>query len=154
MRNNMRLEAIARVSGDTQHPALQGMVRFYQLPQGVLVQAEVNGLPNDTKVCAANIYAMHIHETGSCTGSVKQPFADTGGHYNPEGCPHPAHAGDLPPLFGNNGFAWAAVYTNRFRVSEVIGRAVIIHENLDDFTSQPSGNPGIGIGCGVIEAVR
>lgn len=154
MQNNMQPDAIAQISGDAQHPDLRGMVRLYQLPQGVLVQTVVNGLPNDPKPCAANIYAMHIHETGSCTGSVNQPFADTGGHYNPEHCPHPAHAGDLPPLFGNNGYAWEVVFTDRFRVGEVIGRSVIIHANPDDFMTQPSGNSGARIGCGVIKAVK
>jgi Cu-Zn family superoxide dismutase len=95
---------------------------------------------------------MHIHEGGSCTGNAADPFADAGSHYNPEGCEHPAHAGDLPPLFSNRGTAWGAVLTDRFSVGEISGKTVIIHLNPDDFTTQPAGNSGAKIACGVIRA--
>ncbi|MCX7614928.1 MAG: superoxide dismutase family protein, partial [Clostridiales bacterium] len=65
-------------------------------------------------------------------------------------CNHPGHAGDLPPLFGNYGHAFMAVFTGRVSVSEIIGRTVIIHASPDDFTTQPSGNSGKKIACGQI----
>ena len=71
-------------------------------------------------------------------------------HYNPNQCAHPYHAGDLPPLFGSNGYAFEAFLTDRFTVSEVIGRTVIIHSKPDDFSTQPSGNSGEKIACGEI----
>ena len=71
-------------------------------------------------------------------------------HYNPHGCDHPYHAGDLPPLFETSGLALSAFLTDRFTVDEVIGRTVIIHDQPDDFTTQPSGNSGTKIACGVI----
>lgn len=143
--------AIAHIHGDRAHAALNGFVRFYQMRQGVLVEAELYGLPTSPNPCAPNIFALHIHEHGSCTGNQKDAFADVGSHFNPQGCPHPAHAGDLPPLFGMRGYAWGAVYTERFRVAQVLGRAVIVHAGPDDFTSQPAGNAGAKIGCGIIQ---
>ncbi len=52
------------------------------------------------------------------------------------------HAGDLPPLLSNNGRAYCQVLTGRFRVSDVIGKTVVIHSGPDDFMTQPSGNAG------------
>ena len=72
-------------------------------------------------------------------------------HYNPKDCPHPYHAGDMPPLFGNNGEAFMAFMTDRFTVEEIIGKTVIIHSNPDDFTTQPGGNSGEKIACGKIK---
>ncbi len=95
---------------------------------------------------SSNFYAFHIHEFGDCSGD----FQKAGGHYNPQGSMHPDHAGDLPPLLGNQGYAWASFYDKRFTINEIIGKSVIIHENRDDFTSQPSGDPGPMIGCGEI----
>ena len=58
-------------------------------------------------------------------GTPEDPFALAEGHYNPDNCPHPYHAGDLPPLFGNKGIAWSAFLTDRFRVGDVIGKTVL-----------------------------
>ena len=80
-----------------------------------------------------------------------QPFPNTGNHYNPGNVPHPEHAGDLPPLLSNNGYAWMSFYTSRVNVEDLIGRSLVIHSMRDDFTTQPSGNSGDKIGCGVIE---
>ncbi len=78
------------------------------------------------------------------------PFDKTGNHYNPTKEPHPDHAGDLIPLMGNQGYAWLAFYDKRFQISEIMGRSVVIHTMPDDFKSQPSGDAGGKIGCGVI----
>ena len=51
---------------------------------------------------------------------------------------------------GNSGYGWLSFYDKRFTVKEIMGRSVVLHSGLDDFTSQPSGNPGVVIGCGVI----
>lgn len=143
-------DARAVVNGSSAHPSIEGFVNFYQIPGGVFLTAQVQGLPQGDGPCAPNIFGFHIHEGGSCTGNAEDPFADTGMHYNPRNCPHPAHAGDLPPLFGNKGYAVMAVFTDRFSVNEIIGRSVIIHASPDDFTTQPSGNSGTKIACGRI----
>ena len=90
---------------------------------------------------------FHIHEGMGCGGD---DFAETMGHYNPKDCPHPYHAGDLPPLFADAGMAWMAVLTSRFTLEEVLGRTVVIHAMPDDFHTQPAGNSGRKIACGVI----
>jgi Cu-Zn family superoxide dismutase len=94
---------------------------------------------------------MHIHEGRSCTGNAADPFADTGGHFNPKNQPHPLHAGDLPPLFSNGGFGYYSFFTARFRPAEIIGRTVVIHSGPDDFKTQPAGDSGSKIACGVVE---
>ncbi|HHV51042.1 MAG TPA: superoxide dismutase family protein [Candidatus Avimonas sp.] len=142
-------EARAVAMGDKDYSSLYGVVSFYPAGKGTLITAEVNGLPQTQ----TNIYAMHIHQGSSCTGNEQDPFADTGGHYNPGNLPHPEHLGDLPPLFGNGGFAYYSFYTEKFRPSDVIGRTVVIHHQPDDFKTQPSGDSGRKIGCGVIKKV-
>lgn len=142
--------AAAYLRGSGSFPAIKGMARFYAIPEGVLVCIEANGLPFDP-ARPFDIYACHIHGGESCTGNGEDPFADAGTHFNPSGAEHPYHAGDLPPLFGNYGFAWCAVFTSRFKIDEIIGKALIIHRDPDDFTTQPAGKSGAKIACGIIE---
>ena len=142
--------AYAKIEGDISHRELNGLAAFFTLDNGVLVVTEVRGLPTFETQCERGIFAMHIHGGGSCTGPSDDPFKDALMHYNPSDCRHPNHAGDLPPLFSNDGFAFSAVYTERFIVSEIIGRTVVIHAAPDDFMTDPSGNSGARIGCGVI----
>lgn len=137
-------QAEARLSGSAAAPTLSGAVQFCQMLQGVLVTAHISGLPQDN---TDGFFALHIHEGTSCAG---YGFPDTLGHYNPSGAPHPSHAGDLPPLLSNGGEAYLSVLTNRFRLTDVIGRTVVIHSGPDDFRSQPAGNAGTKIACGVI----
>lgn len=145
-----RPQAAARVAGSERYPNLSGTVRFYQTREGVIVWAEIHGLPCSQLPCQERIFGFHIHTGPGCAGNMDDPFADAMSHYNPNGCEHPNHAGDLPPLFGQNGFALCVFLTDRFSVNEVVGRTVIIHDHPDDFTTQPSGNSGTKIACGVI----
>lgn len=140
-------DATAWIRGNAQNPQLSGVIRFYSTPySGVLVEAEIFGLPNISTQSSSDFYAMHIHEKGDCT----MPFDNTGDHYNPTKEEHPNHVGDMVPLMGNQGYAWLAFYDKRFMISEIIGRSVIIHQMPDDFETQPSGNLGSKIGCGII----
>lgn len=139
-------DAYANILGSAENPTLQGTVKFYSAGDGTLVEAIIFGLPHDT-LHSSRFYGFHIHENGNCT----QPFDQTGNHYNPTNMPHPDYAGDMPPLLGNQGFAYSIFYTDRFTVKDITGRSVIIHASPDDFTTQPSGNSGIKIGCGVIQ---
>lgn len=143
-------DARACIHGSASYPAIRGTVCFYQTEHGVLVAAEIRGLPTEREHCSAPFFGFHIHSGTSCSGSPAMPFENAGGHYNPCGCSHPHHAGDLPPLPGSHGCAFLVFLTDRFRLCKVLGRTVIIHRNPDDFTSQPSGNAGEMIACGRI----
>lgn len=143
--------AIARVQGNQSYPNLHGLVSFYETAEGILVLSTVIGLPFTPGDCSSRVFGFHIHEGTSCTGTAENPFAYAGAHYNPENCRHPYHAGDMPPLFGNCGYTFSVFLTNRFMPENIIGCTVIIHADPDDFTTQPSGNAGEMIACGVIE---
>lgn len=148
-----RAQAVTDIAGSESYPDLSGTVRFYQTKDGVIVYAEISGLPHDALPCHGRIFGFHIHKGTDCGGDMADPFSDAVSHYDPSGCEHPYHAGDLPPLFGNSGYALCAFLTDRFSVDEVIGRTVIIHDRPDDFTTQPSGNSGTKIACGPIRRV-
>lgn len=145
-----RAQAAASIAGSGSCPDVSGTVRFYQTKEGVIVLAEVSGLPQGSLPCHERVFGFHIHTGSDCGGNMDDPFADAMSHYDPDGCEHPFHAGDLPPLFGNGGIALSLFLTNRFSVDEIIGRTVIIHDHPDDFITQPSGNSGTKIACGVI----
>lgn len=147
-------DAVAKLRGSEAYPDIFGVVRLFQSREGVYVTTSIQELPVNEGACASRIFAFHIHDGGSCTGNAKDPFANAGMHDNPNNCPHPYHAGDLPPVFGNGGSAWGAVLTDRFSVRDVLGKTVILHANPDDFTTQPSGNAGEKIACGVIMATK
>lgn len=145
-----RNRAVAAISGGKKYPDLRGTVTFNGMEEGVLVTVQVTGLPVQNECCGCGVYGFHIHSGGSCTGTEANEFADADGHFNPRGCPHPYHAGDMPPLFGNHGMAYMSFLTDRFTLEEIIGKTVIIHSKPDDFTTQPSGDSGEMIACGVI----
>lgn len=132
--------AIAQVRGS----GITGTVKFYQMPGGILVKAEIFGLPKENP---DGFFAFHIHQGADCGGVG---FSNSGGHFNPANQPHPRHAGDLPPLLSNNGRAFLAVMTDRFSLADIRGRTVVIHSGPDDFHTQPAGNPGTKIACGII----
>lgn len=143
--------ARAQLRGSRQFPRLRGTLWLYPVGGGTLAAAEVSHLPVSQETCAPNIFALHIHQGASCSGTAEDPFANTAGHFNPEDCPHPAHAGDLPPLFADRkGFACMAVYTDRFQPQDVVGRTIVVHSGVDDFKTQPAGAAGSKIACGEI----
>ena len=141
--------AIARVWGSDDYPNIRGNVRFYDTPMGVMVVADITGLPKGEK-CKEKIFGFHIHAGHSCTGNADDSFADTLTHYDMGNCEHPYHAGDMPSLFGADGYAFSAFLSNRFTIDEIIGKTVVIHDSPDDFSTQPSGNSGKKIACGEI----
>ena len=140
-------DAVAQICGGMEAPKLTGCVQFYQENGCVLIQARISGLPESK----TGFYGFHIHQGESCSG---MDFSETGSHYNPTDWAHPKHAGDLPPLLGCGGNAYLSVKTDRFSVRDIIGRTVVIHSDPDDFHSQPAGNAGKKIACGVIRKSR
>lgn len=146
---NAKIGGIAKIKGSTDYPEINGTVQFFRQKGGVLVYAEVWGLPKES-----SFYGFHIHQGTACSGNENDPFALALTHYNPLDRPHPYHAGDLPPLLSSGGHAISVFLTNRFTLSEVLGKVIIIHSSPDDFKTQPSGNSGEKIACGVIISTK
>lgn len=133
---------------------VRGRVTFSNEPNGVLVVAELSGLNE-------GLHGFHIHETGDCSAP---DASSAGSHFNPSNHPHGApdapaaerHAGDLGNIeAGADGIARyervdANVQTSG--AASIIGKAVVVHGGQDDYVSQPSGDAGSRVACGVIEA--
>lgn len=138
----------------TQGNNISGYVRFYQSGKDtVRVTAQVNGLAPNSE------HGFHVHENGNCSAPDAM---SAGGHYNPTGHQHgkagpQSHVGDLPSLVANNDGVASLVYeTQTISIgtglpSDVKGRGIIVHKDKDDFTTQPTGNSGARLGCGVIQ---
>jgi len=129
-----------------------GEVTFEQMGDKVRVTAQVIGLkPNQE-------HGFHIHEVGDCSSGDGMSAK---GHFNPYGKPHgrggERHAGDLPNLKADaKGRAHLTVDLDIITVTpgptSIIGRGIIVHAQPDDYTSQPVGNAGARMACGVIRA--
>ena len=143
--------AYAKISGSSKYPGIQGTLTIYDTYGGSILMIEIADIAGAGGEKENGFLGLHIHEGSSCSGSQTDPFADAGGHDNPQGRPHPQHAGDLPPLLVNEGAAWMMVYTGRFYPEDVVGKTVIVHGMPDDFHSQPSGDSGEKIACGEIK---
>ena len=129
-----------------------GEVTFEQMGDKVRVTAQVIGLkPNQE-------HGFHIHEAGDCSSGDGMSAK---GHFNPYGKPHgrgaERHAGDLPNLKADaKGRAKLTVDVDILTVTagpaSVVGRGIIVHAQPDDYASQPVGNAGARMACGVIKA--
>jgi len=148
-----KAHAVAKMSG-LDGSAL-GTVDFAQTAHGVLITFDLHGLP-------PGAHGIHVHTSGNCDAKVK--FTSAGPHYSPEpkvhgfmskGGPHP---GDLPNQWAAaDGTLRASTVTNQFSLGngkksifDRDGAAIIVHAKGDDYMSQPSGNSGDRIACGVI----
>jgi Cu-Zn family superoxide dismutase len=132
-----------------------GTVGFYRSDDHLIAQIKITGLvPGRT-------HGFHVHEKGDCSS----PDAESaGGHYNPTSQPHGPqdaahHAGDLPALTADaSGVASTRVHLRGVSIgaggTDLTGRALVVHANPDDYKTQPTGNSGARIACGVIEARR
>jgi Cu-Zn family superoxide dismutase len=143
------VKAIA-VLNPTQNNKVTGTVTFSKVELGVKIVADIKGL-------TPGAHGFHIHQFGNCSA----PNADSaGGHYNPEGKLHGApenrerHTGDFGNLVADStGKAYLERTDTVISMSgphSVIGRGIIIHDVSDDMTTQPTGNAGARVACGVI----
>jgi Cu-Zn family superoxide dismutase len=134
--------------------AAQGTVTFTQHGDHVMVKADVTGLAPNSE------HGFHVHEKGDCSAPDAM---SAGGHFNPGGKPHGSssapehHAGDMPNLKADaNGRAQATFHLTGVTVApgptSVVGRAAVVHKDPDDYKTQPTGNSGGRIACGVIAA--
>ncbi|CAG2156804.1 Superoxide dismutase-like protein YojM precursor [compost metagenome] len=131
-----------------------GRVTFDQQAAGVMVVVAVTGLPPGTS------HGFHVHEKGDCSAPDAM---SAGGHFNPSGKPHGQmtmpehHAGDMNNLTADaSGNARVQFLMPDVTVgagpNSVIGKAVVVHKDPDDYRTQPTGNSGGRIACGVIAA--
>ncbi|MBU1316886.1 MAG: superoxide dismutase family protein [Alphaproteobacteria bacterium] len=131
-----------------------GNATLTEAPGGVLIEVEVSGLP------ASQWVAFHVHETGSCDHTTGHESA--GGHFNPGDKEHGyksangPHAGDMPNQYvGTDGTMRAQVLNTSVTLDDaengIQGKALMVHAGADDYESQPSGDAGERLACGVIE---
>ena len=134
--------------------SVAGEVRLTETRSAVRAHVELKGLVPKSE------HGFHIHDKGDCSAA---DAASAGGHFNPGGSPHgrpgsgPHHAGDIASLTADaagtvradlvfEGVTLAAGPTS------IIGRSLVVHRDLDDYTTQPAGNSGPRFACGVIVA--
>lgn len=151
-----RPDAVAVLTAGPVVKEIRGSVGFRDGSDGVVVTVDVKGLPSfRAGQPPVGPHGFHIHEGGSCeVGDEANPFLSAGGHWNPDGQPHGNHAGDFPVLFSKKGTARLMFVTDRFSVDDIVGRTVIVHLNPDDYRSQPAGDSGLRIACGVVQRAR
>jgi Cu-Zn family superoxide dismutase len=132
----------------TQGSKAIGEVSFEQTSGGVHVLAIVNHLPPGS-------HGFHIHEKGDCSAP---DGASADGHFNPTSQPHgnpmagAHHAGDLPALKADaKGVAKLDTSVSGVAVSSIVGRGLVVHADPDDYRTQPTGNSGARLACGVIQ---
>ncbi len=143
--------ALAELQPTTGQTA-QGSVWLVQKRDYVAVHARVKGLKPGSE------HGFHIHENGDCSDNGNA----AGGHFNPAGAPHgavtgPHHLGDMPSLRADAGGEAEYQYDIRGVLmsggaGDLMGKAAVVHANPDDYATQPSGNSGARIACGVILA--
>ncbi len=127
-----------------------GVITFSKAAEGVNVSVEMKGL-------TPGKHGFHIHEFGDCSAA---DGTSAGGHFNPDGHDHAGqdapvrHAGDLGNIdadaSGNAKFEFLDKQIRLNRPNSIVGHSIIIHEKEDDMKTQPTGNAGPRVACGVI----
>lgn len=131
---------------------VRGTMQFIQIGDKVHIRGQVTGLQPHSE------HGFHVHENGDCSSGDGK---SAGGHFNPHGTQHGMamgaehHTGDLPSLRADaDGTAKIDVKISGPRVGsgadDIVGRGLIVHEDRDDFTSQPAGDAGARLACAVI----
>jgi Cu-Zn family superoxide dismutase len=136
---------------------VSGRLTLTPMGDGVHVTGEIGGFNPGSK------HGFHIHEKGDCSAA---DASSAGGHFNPAGQPHGRamqgahHAGDSDNIVADaNGVAKInthilGVTLGSGAANDIAGRAFVVHAAPDDYTSQPSGNAGARVACGVIKVIR
>ena len=132
---------------------VKGTVNFVSRGHDVLVNAKFSGLKPNAE------HGFHVHEKGDCSAP---DATSAGGHFNPDTKTHGmpgsgvSHAGDMPNIKSDaNGNAVYSARLSGFAINNgsngILGRAVVVHRDPDDYKSQPAGNSGPRVACGLIK---
>jgi len=133
--------------GPASGSAVSGAVLVRALSDGgVHLDVKVSGL-------TPGVHGFHVHEIGDCSAA---DASSAKGHFNPTGKPHGSHAGDLPDLKADaSGSAVLSVDVPALTLDDsamsIMGRSFVVHADPDDHVSQPAGNSGKRVACGVIK---
>jgi Cu-Zn family superoxide dismutase len=149
--------AMARLAS-ADNPQLSGTATFTQLVDAVRVEVDVQGVDKPGP------HGLHLHEVGSCEpGPPGKRYTAAGAHFNPghaaHACPDSTahHAGDFGNLEvqqdGSGHYVRVTALLSLTGPTSPIGRALILHRGEDDCKTQPAGNSGERLACGVVEAV-
>jgi superoxide dismutase, Cu-Zn family len=151
--NNEKKMAVCKLN-PAQGSNVTGTVTFIQVKEGIKVVADIQGLSKGK-------HGFHIHEKGDCSAP---DASSAGGHFNPEGNTHGGppdmerHVGDLGNVEADASGKVHYEYTDVMLTFEgknsIIGKSVIVHAKTDDFVTQPTGNSGARVACGVIEVSK
>jgi len=127
-----------------------GSVMFHAMGDELMVHVQAAGL------APGSVHGFHIHDKGNCASA---DFTSAGGHFNPDAKPHGTqdaahHAGDMPNLTADaDGKVDQKFHLHGASLTgpnSIVGHAVIVHAGPDDYTTQPTGNSGARLSCGVI----
>jgi Cu-Zn family superoxide dismutase len=136
---------------------VSGKLTAMPMSGGVHFTGEIGGLTRNAT------HAIHVHEKGDCSAA---DASSAGGHFNPRNQPHGRpdagahHEGDMPNIVADaNGVARVNLHVQGITLggaaaTDIAGRAVVVHAQADDYSSQPSGNSGARIACGIVAAIR
>lgn len=143
--------AAASLSPVASGAQVSGLVVFHQMDGHLMAHVRIRGLE------PMSVHGFHVHEKSSCASA---DFSSAGGHFNPDGKPHgeqngERHAGDMPNLTADaQGMVDQKIMLHGLTLAagerSIDGRTLILHANPDDFKSQPAGNSGPRIACGLI----
>jgi len=147
MMQGMALATLTPTQGNT----ARGLVVFHQMQDHMMVHAHISGVAPNSE------HGFHLHDVGNCASA---DGTSAGGHFNPGKTMHGPqdaehHAGDMPSLKADadgvidQKFMLHGV-TIKGDANSIDGRSVILHANADDYKTQPTGNSGARIACGVI----
>ncbi len=138
----------------TEGNQVHGTVTFTKVAAGVEIVAHVEGL-------TPGKHGFHVHEYGDCSSA---DATSAGAHFNPKGTPHGApsdkmhHAGDFGNIEANSSGVAHSEWTDKDMTfngpNTIVGRAVIVHAAEDDLITQPTGNSGARVACGVIGVAK